>query len=242
MLLSTRGIVFRTIRYGETSIIADIFTEAHGLHTFIGGGVRTAKSKMPFGLFQPMMVVDLVSYFRPDEGALNRLKEVKASVVYRQIPFDLKRGTIAMFMAEICQKTIRESEENGPLFDFLLDTLLYLDTTTHPVANVHLHFLLQLSAFLGFQPEVPDNANHEPLFFDQKEGVFSPEKRLHSAEALESALLIQLLQIPLDICHELPLNRAERKNLLQQLLLFYGLHVPGLTTINAVEVLETVWS
>ncbi|MCY7330621.1 MAG: recombination protein O N-terminal domain-containing protein, partial [Saprospiraceae bacterium] len=97
MILKTRGIVFRTVKYGETSVIADIFTEEKGLHTFIGGSVRTARARMSFSLFQPMTVVDAVAYFRDEPNALNRLKELRADQVFRAIPFDIRRGAIALF-------------------------------------------------------------------------------------------------------------------------------------------------
>ena len=109
MLLETIGIVFRTVKYGETSVIADIFTEEKGLHTFIGGGVRSARARMPFNLFQPMMVVDLVAYYRDDPNAMNRLKELRAGEVWQAIPFDIRRGAVALFMAEICRKSIQSA-------------------------------------------------------------------------------------------------------------------------------------
>jgi DNA repair protein RecO (recombination protein O) len=241
MLLKTRGIVFRTVKYGDSSVISDIFTEEKGLHTFIAGGVRSARARMPYNLFQPMTAVDLVCYFRDDADAMNRLKELRAAEVWSRIPFDIRHGAVALFMAEICRKTIQESEENRDLFDFLLDTLQWLDTSPHPIANLHLHFLLQLSNFLGFQPqEVPEDARE--LFFDLKEGNFSPVPPIHPhyLEPEQTLQMLDLLQLPLQQCHEVALNRAQRKALLQHLLQFYQYHVPGFTDINTPDILEMV--
>lgn len=241
MLLKTRGIVFRTVKYGDSSVISDIFTEEKGLHTFIAGGVRSARARMPYNLFQPMTVVDLVCYFRDDADAMNRLKELRAAEVWSRIPFDIRHGAVALFMAEICRKTIQESEENRDLFDFLLDTLQWLDTSPHPIANLHLHFLLQLSGFLGFQPqEEPEDAGE--LFFDLKEGNFSPVPLVHPhyLEPEQTRQMLELLQLPLRQCHEVSLNRAQRKALLQHLLQFYQYHVPGFTDINTPDILEMV--
>ncbi|MBK6930074.1 MAG: DNA repair protein RecO [Saprospirales bacterium] len=239
MLLHTRGIVFRSIRYGETSAIADIFTEEKGLRSFIGGGVRTPKSRMPFGLFQPMMVVDLVAYFRDADDHLNRLKEMRAAEVFVRIPFDIRRGAVALFMAEICRKSIHAGEENPGLFAFILDHLHRLDTTDEPIANLHLHFLLHLAGFLGFQPQYePGNE----LFFDLKEGVFLPVPPPHPLclEPAHAMLLLELLQTPLEDCHHIALGRPERKALLGGLLQFYQLHMPGFSDIHTPEILELV--
>ena len=241
MLLKTRGIVFRTLKYGETSVIADIFTEEKGLHTFIGGNVRTAKARMSYSLFQPMTVVDAVAYFRDEPNALNRLKELRADEIFQAIPFDIRRGAVALFMAEICRKSIQETEENRELFQFLLDNLHWLDTTPQPIANLHLHFLLGLSGYLGFQPQT-ELALGQESFFDLREGVFSPVPPVHLLylEPTQTQQILDLLEVPLEECHTVALTRAERKALLQRLLQFYQLHVTGFTEINTPEILEMV--
>lgn len=239
MLLHTRGIVFRALKYGETSVIADIFTEEKGLRSFIGGGVRTAKARMPFGLFQPMTVVDLVCYFRDTDEHLNRLKEMRAAEVFSQIPFDIRRGAVALFMAEVCRKSIHAGEENPALFEFLLDNLRLLDTSPHSVANLHLHFLTHLSGHLGFQPQGEPGGE---LFLDLQEGVFLPEHPQH-AQYLgpqQAMPLLELLHTPLEQCHQVALDRSERKMLLNGLLQFYQLHVPGFSDIHTPEILELV--
>lgn len=241
MLLETIGIVFRTIKYGETSVITDIFTEEKGLHTFIGGGVRSAKARMPFNLFQPMMVVDLVAYYRDDPNAMNRLKELRAGEIWQTIPFDIRRGAVALFMAEICRKSIQEAEENRELFSFLLENLRWLDASPHPIANLHLHFLLGLSGFLGFQPQVDFEESGE-MFFDLKEGTFSPVPLAHRQylEPDAAAQMLALFNTPLENCHEIALTRVERKLLLHKLLEFYELHVPGFSDVNTPDILEMV--
>ena len=241
MLLKTRGIVFRTVKYGETSVIADIFTKEKGLHTFIAGSVRTAKARMSYSLFQPMTVVDAVTYFREGIGALNRLKELRAAEVWSQIPFDIRRGAVALFMAEICRKSIHEAEENRELFDFLLENLRWLDSTPHPIANLHLHFLLALSGFLGFRPQT-EYADGDELFFDLREGTFHPVPPMQPLylEPEQTGQMLALLQAPLEHCHEVMLDRAERKALLQKLLQFYQLHVPGFSEVHTPDILEMV--
>jgi DNA repair protein RecO (recombination protein O) len=240
MILSSRGIVFRTVKYGETSVIADIFTEEKGLHAFIGGSVRTAKSRMPFNLFQPMSVVELVAYYRDEEQHLNRLKELRAAEIFTAIPFDVRKGAVALFMAEICRKCIHDHEPNLELFDFLLENLRLLDRTEHPIANLHLHFLAHLSGFLGFQPE---SESGEENYFDLKEGIFTDTVPGHPSflEAQETAWFRWFLETPAEDCHELPLARAERKGLQQRLLQFYQFHVPGFDGVNTPEVLDLVF-
>ncbi|MBK8554572.1 MAG: DNA repair protein RecO [Lewinellaceae bacterium] len=188
-MLHTRGIVFRAMKYGDTSVIADIFTEEKGLHTFIGGSVRTARSRMPFNLFQSMTVVDMVAYFRENSASMHRLKEMRASEVFTSIPFDIRRGAVTLFMAEICRKCVHDHEPNQELFHFLCHNLQFLDSTDQPIANLHLHFLIQLTAYLGFQPQGEPEGE---TFFDLREGEFSSVPAPHGAY-LEATQTEQLL-------------------------------------------------
>ncbi len=241
MLSNTRGIIFHARPYGETSVIADIFTEAHGLRGFIAGSVRTPKARIPYGLFQPMTVVDLVCYFRDSPHHLNRLKEMRAAITFQRIPFEVRRGAIALFMAEVCRKTIHEGEENTPLFGFLVEYLCWLDQTEHPLANLHLHFMLHLSAHLGFQLEPREE---RPVYFDWQEGLFySHLPPLESRTLLnehDSARLCTLLECPLTRCHEVSMSRADRRSLLQGMLNFYRSRLPAFYTIHTPEILEMV--
>ncbi len=243
MLLQTRGIVFRSIKYGETSVIADIFTEAEGLHSFIAGSVRTARSSMPMALFQPMTVIDIVSYYRNDANALNRLKEARVSEVYTKIPFELRRGAIALFMAEICQKCIHEAEPNPELFDFLLQKLRWLDTTESPVANMPLYFLIQLAEMLGLSIGIDADDTTYEQFFDLKTGVTTliPPDHPMYFDGLQTARVLALSRLPIELCPEVPLTRPERRELLHGLLQFYQFHLPGFTGANTPDILEAIF-
>ncbi len=239
MLTKTRGIVFKTLKYGETSLIVDIYTEAHGLRKYIVNGVRSKKAKVQASLLQVMSLVDLVAYNREDRD-LNRIKEIRASWVYQSIPFDVRKGAVGLFMAEIARKTLRESEENADLFKFLFDSFQYLDATPHSVGNLHLHFLLELSVFLGFIPS--GHYDQETPFFDLQEGVFVTHAPLHIhfLQERQSQLLDRLLNCQLQECHQITITSEERRILLRQILEYYQLHLENLPEIKAHLVLQEV--
>ncbi|RME94235.1 MAG: DNA repair protein RecO, partial [Bacteroidetes bacterium] len=154
MLLKTRAIVFRTYKYGETSLIVELYTEQKGLRKYIIGGVRSAKARTSAGLLQLMSLIEVVAYEREDKD-LNRLKEVRPAYLFQSIPFDVRKGAIGLFMVEIARKAIREREPNAALFHFLFQSFRYLDQTTQGNSNLHLSFLLELSRYLGIAPAEP---------------------------------------------------------------------------------------
>jgi len=238
-LIKTRGIIFRTTKYSETSLIADIYTEEKGLRTYIISGVRSKKAKFSASLLQLMTLVEMVAYHREDRD-MSRIKELKAAKVYQSIPFNVVKGAIGMFMIELARKVIREHEENTPLFKFLFDSFAYLDDTVQPVANIHLSFMLQLTAFLGFMPNGQYRA--ESPFFDMQEGVFAAEtpKHLYFLKEEMSEVFSRFLQCNRTECHEIALHRQQRKELLNELLIFYRLHVENMTTLNSHLILQEV--
>jgi DNA repair protein RecO (recombination protein O) len=237
--MKSRGIVIRTIKYGETSIITDIFTEDKGLATFIGGSVRTARSRMPMGLFQPMSPVEFICYWKSDVTAMHRLKECRPDVVRTGIPFDLGRGSVALFMAEVLRKCLQTGEVNTDLFEYLTNTLYYLDSTQNPISHIYLHFLVQLSGHLGFHPQMDE----EGVYFDLREGATTDVQPIHgqSLSKEETKKLVALSTCDLSEVHHLQFSRADRKAMLQKLLLYYQLHIPGFDNIHTPDVLENVF-
>jgi DNA repair protein RecO (recombination protein O) len=240
MLIKTNGIVLKTRKFSETSIIADIFTEAKGLRTYIISGVRTQKSKVSAGLLQPMMLVDVVAYHRDDKD-MTRLKEIKSLHVFHHIPFEIARSAVGMFIIEVAQKTIHGHEEHPELFQFLMDTFLFLDETSHSVANLHLHFMLSFTEYLGFLPG--GHFSEETPFFDLEEGVFTSIQPSHANWLSEdlSEKLSRLIHLPREQSHEIQFKRDERKNFLKKLLDYYRLHIEHFPVIHSHEVLQEVF-
>ena len=151
MVTKTRGIVLHYLRYRETSLLVTIYTAELGIASYIENGVRSAKAKHKMALFQPTTLLDLEVFHKPGKG-LHRISEAKCYFPYRQIPFDIAKSSIALFLSEILSKVLKEEESNVPLFDFLEDSFQFLDRATAHYENFHIQFLWNLSIFLGFNP------------------------------------------------------------------------------------------
>ncbi len=239
MLIKTRGIIFKAKKYSETSVIVDVFTEEKGLRSYIVSGVRSKRPTVSAGLLQPMTPVDLVVYHRDDQD-LTRLKEVRPHHVFQAIPFDIRRSSVGLFMVEVARNAVLGHEPNEALFEFLLRYFVFLDETKQLIANLHLHFMLHLTDFLGCQPG--GDFGEETPYFDLQEGFFTKEKPFHHHWLSEqtSAKFYQLLTLPLERCHEVPFEREERRTLVKNLLVYYRLHIENFQPVHSHEVLEEV--
>lgn len=239
MLLKTNGIIFRAIKYGETSLIVDVYTREKGLKKYIISGVRTRKSKTQAGLFQVMTQVDLVAYDRPDRD-LHRIKEIRNAYIYQELPYQVPKSAIGMFMLEVARKTIREQEDHPELYDFLAGSFQFLDRTQDSISNLHLLFMVELSHYLGFTPTLEPEVGFR--FFDMKEGIFCRETPPHAYFLDEdlSRILADLLHTPAAEVHHLRITKAQRSQLLEKLLDYYRLHIENFPTIHAHTILKTV--
>ena len=239
MIIKTRGIILRTVKYSETSIIADIYTEGVGLRSYIISGVRTQRSRVAMGLLQVMSLVDIVAYDAP--GKLNRIKEIHAAHIYTALPFDVRRSSIGLFMAEVTRRTIRESEENEALFAFLFDIFQYLDETAERFTNLHLSFLLELSGHLGFRPHEDEYKDGD--VFDLKNGIFTNKTIGHSYFLNENLtnILRGLLETSWTQSHLIKINPEERRQLIGELLKFYQFHLDNFPDINSFKIFQEIF-
>ena len=227
MLHKTRGIALSYIRYRETSIIAKIYTEEFGMQSYIINGVRSAKSKTNrIAFFQPLTLLDLVVYHKNKEQTLHRISEVKCSLPFKSLPFDFVKSSMALFVTEILVKTLREEEKDELLFQFLHDSVLYLEEAADQFENFHLRFLSKLAAFLGFGA---DNVREIEQQFTENQYPYIFDKT--TREALQIFVLT-----PYDYVHAF--DRQRRHQLLDALLFFYKIHLEGLGEIRSLEVLR----
>jgi len=238
MLFKTKGIVLRSFKYSETSLIVEVYTREKGLKKYIISGVRSKKAKVSANLLQVMSILDLVAYDKEGKE-LNRVKEIKAASIYQYLPFDIRRSSVGLFITEMAQKVLRQSEQHYELFDFLETIYLHLDQSKTPVSNVHLYFLTHFAHHLGFQPDGEYKA--ETPYFDLQEGTFVPDNiAKHLLNQRLSQLLDQLLNINLASIHQLSINKQERAALLEQLIRYYQLHLENLPSISAHTILKEV--
>ena len=86
---------------------------------------------------------------------------------------DISKISIALFIAEVLYKCIREEEKNKTLFDFLHTSIQLLDEDSSGNNIFHLLFMIKLSKHLGFYPH--NFKNTQKSYFDLREGLFINE-------------------------------------------------------------------
>jgi len=242
MTHKTRGIVLRTTKYGETSLVVTAYTELFGTQTYMVNGVRSSKKTgAKANLFQPAALLDLVVYHHENK-AMQRIKEFSWAYLYDNLLHDVIRNSMASYLVELMGKSLKQPENNSDLFLFCEHALQWLDKSPLPEAlNFPLYFTLQLSGFLGFR--MTDNYDETHGILDLQEGCFTVSEPVHPhfITGENAAFTSHLLKVmhPGELA-ELKLNRQQRRGLLLRYLDYFSLHMADFGQMKTLTVLHEV--
>ncbi len=239
MQITTKAIVLSSLKYGDTSLIVKALTASDGLQSYLLKGVLTSRrGKLKAAYFQPMMQLEIVASHKY-KGTLESIREARVSYPYRSIHTDITKNSIALFLAEMLVHSVGEGEQDSALFEFVEAAMQWLDTHDQ-ISNFHLCFLLQLTKFLGFFPDV---SHMEAAFFDLQEGEFVNRPGLNPV--LQDNTIVhfkKLLGTNFDSIHTIKVSKKERQDLLQNLVVYFELHLHGFKRPRSLAVLNEVFS
>lgn len=235
-----RGIVLHTLKYGDSSLVVYLLTDVGGRRTFLLQGIRSRSGRgSKMGLLQPMFPVEFegMEFARQQ---MDRFREIRAGYALQSLPFDVRKSTVALFMAEVLYRLVRESEANEALFDFVWSSVAALDQMQDGVANFHLWFLAHLSRLLGF---CPGNDYLPDAWFDIREGLYTQTQPQHVdyMEQPSARLLHELLACDVRRLREIGLNRGQRVTFLNDLLAYFGYHLDAVSAVQSVRILREVF-
>ena len=234
-----QGIVLQSIRYGDTSLVVKIYTLQFGLQSYMVKGVRSRTARNRIAFFQPMTFLRFVQNGHPRQGGLAYLKDPELLYAFQSIPMVMNKSAILMYLAELLSHTLTQQERNEALFQFVHQSVVWLDLVEANYANFPLFFTLELSRHLGFYPQ---DDYSEGALFDMMEGHFTSRIPPHPyyLEKDNSALLASLLNRGLDEVASVSLTGSQRNAFLEGLLTFMRLHAPVIKALQSHDILREV--
>ena len=227
------------------------------------------KSRLKKQYFQPMTLLEVECDVR-QRVQLQKLKDARLSTPYVSIPFVPEKLAQSLFVAEFLYHALRSEQQNEPMYAFVSGAMQWLDAAVAGYANFHLAFLMRLSRFLGFYPNLEERGERreirgevtierggrkeergegsggpEPeLFFDLREGHFLTAAPLHRdfLPPAESRLIRLLMRMDFATMHLYRLSRHDRNRILEVLLGYYRLHIPQFPELKSLAVLQELWA
>ncbi len=246
MILTTQGLVLHTTRYGESSLIAKIFTRELGMCSYIIKGVRNARGKSKQNLLQPLSHLELTVYNNPKHD-LQYIKEMRPMSHYNGITQSGVKMAMMFFMDEVLYKSLKEEEPNVALFDYVVSELRYLDQTAQS-KDMPIDFLIHTARHLGIEP-MNNYSSREPLF-NLKEGrflaapsaftSFTDSNTDYFLDATSSNYFHSCLSCSLSHSPMPQLTPSQRRMTLNNLLEYYHIHLSDFRNFTSHEVLHSV--
>lgn len=241
MLDKTIGIILSAIPYNDHTLFLHIYTERFGKVTYQSSLRRTNRKASNHMMLAPMTLLEMDVEHQPG-NEIQKIREMRLlSSPYSFIMSHPVKATQCLFMAELLDKVIREEECNPKLFRFIRQSIELLELTETGCANFHLIFFIRLCYLLGFR--IDQDTYSDGARFDIKEGIFTlaPISHPHYLTAESAYHFYRMLQVGFSDMQTLALNREQRNNLTDMLLLYLKIHLPEMGDIRSIEVLKELF-
>lgn len=240
MLYKTKGIVLNTLNYNDKYILVGIYTEMFGQVTYMVSKAKGHKTKVPRSVFFPFAVVELEVDHQPRRD-IQRIKEAHAAFHYYSIPIDMVKTSMVFFLSEFLTRVLRDTQESQLVFDFIFQSAQVLEMKDKNIANFHLVFMLKLTTFLGFYPNL-EEYNRQSLF-DMLNGEFVITQPMHRhfLTRNDSQVLHKFARMNYENMHHFVFNRSDRVTITDRILEYYRLHLYDFPMLKSLQVLHELF-
>ena len=242
MLTKTNGIVLRATKYGDTSLIVTIFTQASGIQAYIQKGIRGSGAKQnKAAFFQPGMLLDLVVYRNPQKQ-LQVIRDYQATHIYSTVQESMVKNSVLIFSVELLLRLLPEGAPIPFLFDFASEYFITLDKIeVSKVANFPLYFIINCSRILGY--EVQGTYSEETPFLNMQEGSFTDHSPASipfttDEDARQLNILLGINDYP--TLAQIEMNSPMRLRLLDWFISFLQCHTQHMGKIKSLVILQTI--
>ena len=202
----SKGIVLRSIRYGEADRILDLYTQDAGLVSAIAKGIRRTRSRFGARL-EPLSCVDFLAY---SGRSLDTVTQVEVLRSFHGVREDLSRLKAAGGLVETVRSFSGGDEADRRVFNLLYRGLDALEGRSSHFVSIELAFALKLSILAGYSPQLdgcmgcgapPEQGNDISYFAPDLGGILCADCRVSSREAFPLApgapeALRALIQVP----------------------------------------------
>lgn len=237
----TQAIILHAVKYSENSLIVHAYTREYGRMAYVVNGSKSKKSALRGSMLQALTVLELEIDYNPKKE-LQRIKESRLAYAFSSIPYEPAKNALAIFMAELIYRSLREPHADPDLFDFLVHSVCQLDETESGLGNFHLSFLIQFSHHMGFAPQHNDYI--ENAHFDLQNGIFTTQIQAFGQylNKFDSHIFASLCKINYNNMATYKLSKEDKKAQLEHLLSYYKLHVPHFSHIKSLDVMYQLFN
>ena len=239
MVTSTSAIVLSKIRYKDNDIIVKLFTKEYGAISFIvKGSQNSKKNKIKYVYFQELTILEIQFNYNLKRD-LQYIKDIEIKHNYTSSHTDLVKVSVIMFLSEVLSNVITHQKRDIQLYNYIEESLIWYDINK-PNTYFHMIFLIELTRYLGFYPDMLSN-NFK--YFNLEGGSYEKSKTSEYSITGDSLNLFnQILGIKFD-SNPLPaLNSKDKMEIINIILTYYKLHINNFKPIKSLEIVKNIFS
>lgn len=239
MLISTNAIVLSKLKYGDNDLIVKCYTKERGTTSFLLKNVlKSKKAQVKKAYFQELSHLQIDFRYKQNRE-LHLINTVKANSIYSSLHSNVLKSSVVIFISEVLSNILREEEKNEALYDYLDASLSWFDMQPN-ASNFHLLFLLELTRFLGFYPDI---SNLDRDYFNMEEGKFERSPNGSQVITGENLMLLkQFLGTTFDALNSVKINSNQRQTFLNLVLLYYKIHLGSFKQPKSLAILNQVFN
>ncbi len=148
-IIKTRAIVLRKIDFGDTSKIAQFYTENFGKTSAIIKGAKSPKSKIGM-MIDTMNLLQLVMY-RKESREVQMVSDVDLIRHHRNIRDDFEKYKYASAVIELLGNLTHENDHNSRLFEGTVRILALLDESKNKVIYLFVKYFFFFLKEIGYE-------------------------------------------------------------------------------------------
>ena len=240
MQQKTKGIVLGNRPYNDKYSIVHVFTETFGRVAYMLPRRTSKKQSLSKALFMPMSLIEIECNCS-EKREIYPLKEARSLCPLHHIYASPVKSSLLFFLAEILSKALHEAPADRRLFQYIEESVFYLEQTEQSTANFHLLFLFRLTRYLGFPPNLDNYA--EGSYFDLAGGCFVPfpPAHRHYLQPGDAKTLLTLNRMDFSNLALFSFTNDDRRMVLAYFIEYLRLHIPNFGTLKSYEVLQDLF-
>ncbi|MCQ2385441.1 MAG: DNA repair protein RecO, partial [Clostridia bacterium] len=148
--IRVKGLVVRTVNYGEKDRIVSLFTEEMGLITVMANGSRVLKSRSLLATEQ----FCYGKYLLQQKNERYTVKEVELLESFFDIRKDVEKMALAEYLCQVVYQTGTENQPDRDMLRLILNSLFAIASGRYPLDMVKGAFEMRAAAIFGFRPDL----------------------------------------------------------------------------------------
>lgn len=235
MRTTCNAIILNRIKYGDNSYIFNAYTYELGKQAFI---VNNSNLKRNKNLYHPLQILEIEFNYQENKK-LHSIYSANPNYIFRDIPFNIFKSSISVFIAQILNETIREKFRNNELYGYIESSIQYLDTVEDMYSNFHIYFLIKLAKFIGFNPS--NNYSKKNIYFNISKGEFCEEKTNSCLGPNASEIINYFLEADIHTYQDIELNKDSRNILIDFIIKYYEYHIERKLNIKSLNIIREIF-